>query len=213
MTFKNVLIFGDSYSTYLGWIPEGNAAYYPTTAEGRPQLKDVTETWWHALITETDSTLVLNESWSGSTIGYTGYNGADTSKTSSFITRLRKMISEGFFEKTKIDTVFVFGGTNDNWAEAPIGDTKYRNIKEGDLYSALAAVCYFLGKLKEILPDARIVFIINSELKYELVTGIIRASKHYGTEYVILSKINKQAGHPTSLGMAQIKNQILKKLT
>ena len=98
MNFGKVLIFGDSYSTFEGYIPEGYAFYYPPSLSTRPSLPDVNFTWWKALINETASTLILNNSWSGSTMGYTGYNGADTSKTSSFITRLRKLTLEGFFE-------------------------------------------------------------------------------------------------------------------
>ena len=213
MSFNNVLILGDSYSTFNGYIPEGYAYYYPPTLEARPKLKDVCETWWHALISETGSTLVRNDSWSGSTIGYTGYNNADTSKTNCFIHRLRTLEAEGFFKENTIDTVFIFGATNDNWADAPIGNTKYSDIKEKDLYSVLPAVCYFIENLKRNLPTARIVFIINSELKYEVVTGIKRACKHYGIESILLSKIDKKSGHPTKKGMAQIKKQILKKLS
>lgn len=213
MNFGKVLIFGDSYSTYSGYIPEGNAAYYPTSVEGRPKLGGVEDTWWYSLIKETGSELVLNDSWSGSTIGYRGYSGSDTSTTSSFIKRLRKMKENGFFTANKIDTVFIFGATNDNWADAPIGKTKYKNIRESDLYEVLPAICYFLENVKELLPAARVIFIINSELKYEIVTGIKRASKHYSVESVLLSDIDKQSGHPTALGMARIKDIIIKKLT
>ena len=212
MSFGNILIFGDSYSTFKDMIPEGYAWYYPPTIEGRPKLTSPEETWWNLLLKETNSTLLLNDSWSGSTIGYTGYDGADNSKTSSFICRLNKMIDRGFFEENRVDTILVFGGTNDDWADAPIGNTKYRDIKEKDLYSALPAVCFFAEKLKKCAPNARIAFIINSELKYEITTGIMRACRHYGLEYVLLSKIDKKSGHPTVKGMKQIKNQILRKL-
>ena len=87
MNFKNTLIFGDSYSTYAGHIPEGYAVYYSGKRATPPDLEDVSETWWHRLITETGSTLVRNDSWSGSTICYTGYNNTDCSETSSFICR------------------------------------------------------------------------------------------------------------------------------
>ena len=213
MKFGNVLIFGDSYSTFKGWVPKGNAVYYPPIIEGRPKITEVSDTWWHAFINETDSALVLNESWSGSTIGYTGYGGADTSKTSSFITRLRKMRSDGFFEKNKIDTVFVFGATNDSWSDAPIGKNKYTGRSESDLYFVLPAICAFLEELKEVLPKAKTVFIINCGLKEEIISGIKRACKHYSAKTVFLSEIDKKADHPTVLGMTQIKNQILKKLT
>ena len=97
MNFGNVVIFGDSYSTYEGYIPEGYLSYYEKDATEGTDIRDVSETWWHLLMAQTDSTLVLNDSWSGSTMCYTGYNNTDCSKTSSFIYRFRKLLSEGFF--------------------------------------------------------------------------------------------------------------------
>ena len=210
MSFGNVLIFGDSYSTFKDWIPAGHASYYPPVIESRPMIAKVEDTWWHALITETDSKLLLNESWSGSTIGYTGYDGADTSKTSSFIARLKKHTAEGFFEKNKIDTVFVFGGTNDSWSDAPVGNIKFENLEEKDLYSVLPAVCFFLGELKKLVPSARIIFVINSDLKEKITEGIESACKHFSIETVRLFEIDKKSDHPTVLGMKQIK-EILSK--
>ena len=86
MTLGNVLIFGDSYSTYEGDIPEGYAVYYSGHREKDPDISSVEKTWWGRLLSDTDSRLIQNNSWSGSTIGYTGYVG-DCSKTSSFIYR------------------------------------------------------------------------------------------------------------------------------
>ena len=34
MNFKNVLIFGDSYSTFEDYIPNGFAVYYSKTGSG-----------------------------------------------------------------------------------------------------------------------------------------------------------------------------------
>ena len=119
---NNTIIFGDSYSTFENFVLEGYAVYY--TEKGRPET-DVTkvfQTWWHQVVTEIDLNLNLNNSWSGSTIGYTGYNNTDCSHSSSFIYRLQKLIEQDFFDKNDIDTVFVFGGTNDSWAEAPLGN-------------------------------------------------------------------------------------------
>ena len=213
MTFKNTLIIGDSYSTFKGYIPEGYAYYYPPTIEGRPVIDDVKNTWWHALMTETDSNLIRNDSWSGSTMGYTGYEGADTSKTSSFIRRIRTLESEGFFKENKIDTVFIFGATNDSWSDAPVGRNAYKNVTEKKLYSVLPAICYILDNLKRILPKATISFIINSGLKSEITEGIKRACKHYGIKTITLSKIDKMSDHPTLTGMMQIKDQIIKSFT
>ena len=210
MNFGNVLIFGDSYSTFAGWVPEGHACYYPPTIPERPMIDKVEDTWWHSLISETGSSLVLNESWSGSTMGYTGYGGADTSKTSSFITRLRKMLKNGFFNDKKIDTVFVFGGTNDSWSDAPVGELKFKNRTEADLYFVLPGICEFLEGLKAALPEARIICLINSGLKDKITEGIKSACNRYAIEYLALSDIDKKSDHPTVLGMKRIKEQVLK---
>ena len=212
MTFGNVLIFGDSYSTFKDAVPDGYAVYYTTKREIGPNITDISDTWWYPLMKETDSNLVRNDSWSGSTICYTGYNGTDTSKTNCFIFRLRKLAESGFFRENRIDTVFIFGATNDNWADAPLGENKYSNIDESDLYCVLPAISYFIGELKSTLPEARIIFIINSELKSEITLGIKNAAEHYGIDSILLKDIEKGAGHPTVLGMRQIKEQILRKI-
>ncbi len=212
MSFGKVLIFGDSYSTFKGYIPKGYDSYYPPTIETRPMIDKVEDTWWHSLISETGSTLVLNDSWSGSTVGYTGYYGVDNSKDSSFLTRLEKMIEGGFFQENEVDTVFVFGATNDSWSDAPLGEVKYGYIERVDRYFVLPAICDFLRILREALPSARIIYIINTDLKEEINSAIKDAANHYGIEHLFLENINKKSDHPTALGMKQIKEQLMKML-
>ena len=124
---KNFMIFGDSYSTHKDYIPEGYAYYY--CDGGRSEKEPVTnmkadQTWWGRFIKETGANLVLNNSWSGSPLCFTGWV-PDCSKSSSFVYRYEKLYSEGFFERNEIDTIFVFGGTNDSWCGAPLGEEKY----------------------------------------------------------------------------------------
>ena len=114
-------------------------------------------TWWMKASAKINGNLIQNNSWSGSTIGYTGYNDSDCSKSSSFIYRYRKLKEEGFFEQNTIDTVFVFGGTNDSWSDAPLGEMKLSNWVEKDLFQALPAIYHFVCTLKENLPNAEIV--------------------------------------------------------
>jgi hypothetical protein len=201
---RRILIFGDSYSTFNGHIPPGYSTWYPnldvTTAE---------KTWWGLYAKETNSTIVRNDSWSGSTICYTGYNGSDCSKTSSFIYRYRKLKSNGFFEKKDIDTVFVFGGTNDSWADAPLGQMKFSDWEESDLYYVLPAICYFAHALKTDLPNARIVFIVNSALKPEIEECMVAVAEHYGLDCIVLKNVIKQNNHPTSKGMEIICKQLI----
>lgn len=212
MDFKNVLIFGDSYSTFAGYIPNGFAVYYSDNGSGETDVSKVSETWWYQLLKESNSELIQNNSWSGSTVCYTGYDG-DCSETSSFICRLNKLACAGFFEKNEINTVFVFGGTNDSWANSPIGKLKYSDWEKEDLFSVLPAFCFFINKLKDILPRADIVCIINTELKPEITDGFKSACKHFGIKQVVLNDIDKLGGHPTVKGMTQIKNQILNSLS
>lgn len=206
---NNTIIIGDSYSTFEKFVPDGYGVYY--FEKGRPET-DVTkvgQTWWHQVITEANLNLILNNSWSGSTICYTGYNNTDCSKSSSFIYRLHTLIAQGFFDKNNIDTVFVFGGTNDSWADAPLGTMKYENWEKDDLYSVLPAICYFLKILKDKLPKADIYCLINTELKPEISAGMRKACQIYGITEILFDIIDKSCGHPTIKGMQDIKNTVL----
>ena len=208
----NIFIFGDSYSTYEGMIPEGYAVYYSKEGRGDPEFTvtkmELSDTWWMQVINATGATLVQNNSWSGSTVGYTGYSG-DCSHTSSFIYRYRQLKEKGFFEENKIDTLFVFGGTNDSWSNAPLGELKFDDFKEEELFSVLPAICYFAKTLKEELSETRIIFIANCDIKQEVVDGIKAAGERFGVETVELKDVTKEHGHPNVRGMKDIAEQVL----
>ena len=120
----------------------------------------------------------------------------------------RKKIKCGFFKEHKPDTVFVFGGTNDSWSNAPLGELKHDGITEADLFSVLPAISHFIGSLRQILPDAEIVVIANCDIKNEIVEALREAADKYSATYVKLSGIDKINGHPTEKGMTEIKDQI-----
>ena len=210
MKLGNIMIFGDSYSTYMDHVPEGYAVYYADDREF-PPFVGLEETWWRRLINATGANLIQNNSWSGSTIGYLGYNG-DCSKTNSFIFRLNELAEQGFFENNKIDTVFVFGGTNDCWCGAPLGEIQFDNHTREDLFNVLPAICYFLKRLKELLPNAEIVSLVNTDLKPEFEETFRAASEHFGTRCICFESIDKESGHPTVQGMEDICSTILKEL-
>lgn len=208
---KNFMIFGDSYSTHRDYIPEGYAHYYCTG--GRSEKEPVTnmkpeETWWMRFKNATGASLVLNNSWSGSPLSFTGWV-PDCSTTSSFIYRYEKLYSKGFFDKNEIDTVFVFGGTNDSWCGAPLGEEKYSDWEREDFFMVKPAICYLMSRLKNDLPDKRIVFIANCGIKDEVVDCMKNAAARLGAECIELHDIDKMAGHPTVLGMEQICMQVI----
>ncbi len=209
MHHENIVIFGDSYSTFCGYIPDGYAVYYPK--ETIPCVNDVSKTWWKMLATETESNILLNNSWSGSTICNWGYQG-DCSKTSSFLFRLSQLIEDGFFSKNKVDRVLVFGATNDSWSENACGTPQFSDWTEKDLQLVLPGISFFIHTLTTVVEKEKIHFIVNTDLRPEIEKGIVEICRHYGVRYTLLQDIEKIGGHPTFVGMCAIKDQVLRSL-
>lgn len=211
MRLGNVFILGDSYSTFEGYIPPEYLSWYYNEKVKDTDVDNVEQTWWMQLVGQTESNLLLNCSWSGTTVCNTGWTG-DCSDN-SFITRIDNLINNGYFLKNKIDTFFVFGGTNDSWCDAPVGELKFADWEKQDLYSVLPAFCYLLSRLKENVNDARIVCLMNCELKESITKGFETACQNSGVEFLQLQNIQKQSGHPNKSGMTQICEQILQYLS
>ncbi len=211
-TVGNLFILGDSYSTFEECIPEGYeywySRHYADEINPPTDVNRANQTWWYQFVEETGAHLVLNSSYSGTTICHTGYNGEDCSYK-SFIARFNQLIDEDFFVHHSIDTFIIFGGTNDSWADAPIGEIQYSDWEKEELYSVLPAFCYLLHRVKEHLPNTRIVVVMNTDLKQEIVEGFRVACENYDVERVELQDIDKLNGHPSAAGMKQIKEQIL----
>ena len=205
---NNVFIMGDSYSTYKGYIPEGYAAYYSDERAESPIVKGVDKTWWKILATENNLNIVLNDSYSGSTVCNTVRESF--SLDTSFINRMDKYIGENFFVHNKIDTMFIFGGTNDSWIDAPIGENKYSEWTEDDLKCVLPAFCYLTDRAKSVVDN--IVVIINTDLKEEITKGFTEACAKNGIKCLLLKEIDKENGHPSEKGMKQICEQVAKHL-
>lgn len=208
----NAIILGDSYSTFAKFVPEGQPSYYSEKERPETDVTKVSDTWWYQVVAEANLNLLLNDSWSGATIGYTSYNNLDGSESFSFICRLHKLIEKGFFQENNIDKVFVFGGTNDSWSDAPLGTMKYEDWTKKDLYFVLPAICYFIKTLKEHLPEAEIYCLINTELKPEITECLKEACYTYSATPILFDSIDKRCGHPTVKGMKDIKNAVLKSL-
>ena len=198
---KTVSILGDSYSTYEGYLtPRTNAVWYQL--KDSPDKTDVTsvrQTWWHRLISEKGWKLCVNNSFSGATICYTGYDGNDFSDR-SFLTRMDNLGSP--------DIIFIFGGTNDSWAGAPVGEYKYEDIGKGDLWTFRPAMARMLEWMSDRYVGASIYFILNDGLREEINTSVKTICAHYGITCIVLSHIDKKSGHPSVAGMKQIADQV-----
>lgn len=199
-----VSILGDSYSTYEGYIPKGNEPWYGPSNTKMTDVTDVRQTWWWQLIDEGGYILGCNESYSGATISYTGYRGEDYSAR-SFITRLPNV--------GPADILLIFGGTNDSWCGAPLGDYVYTKLTRGHYYEFRPALGVLLREARNRYPGTRIVFMLNTELKKEINESVMKECKEFGVECLVLRDIDKQNGHPTVAGMKSIKTQVLNYLS
>ena len=198
---QRVSILGDSYSTFEDFMtPSTNELwYYAKSAPERTDVHRVQDTWWWQFIKDNGMRLCVNNSYSGATIGYQGYDGNDYSAR-TFIKRMRELGDP--------DIILIFGGTNDSWAGEPVGEYKYEDWKYGDFYTFRPAMAYMLDWLKSHHPNVDIYFIINSELRDDITESCKKICDHYQVPYVQLRNIDKISAHPSVSGMKAIAEQV-----
>lgn len=194
-----VSILGDSYSTFAGFIPAGNASWYLPAPKNHNDVCKVEQTWWFQTLQQLDGRLEKNESYSGSTVCNTGYNKADA-RTTSFLARVSRL--------GKPDLIFVCGATNDSGAGVPIGEYKYRDWTAEELYSFRPALAKLFADLKRLYPKAEIYFILNTDLSAAVNESVHTVCRHYGVPCLDLRNISKQDGHPGIEGMKAMAEQI-----
>lgn len=200
---KKVSVLGDSYSTFGGAVqPETNLCWYNGPDSGWDKNNDVKELdqmWWDILCKQNGWVMERNNSYSGSTVSCTGYSKKDYSDR-AFITRVLNLGNP--------DIILVFGGTNDFWAKAPVGEYKYADWTKNDLYSFRPAFAYMIHHLKEAYPRAQIYNITNSQLSDAVTQSMDTICRRYGITNVRLHDIDKQMGHPSQAGMKAIAAQV-----
>ncbi len=194
---KKVSVLGDSYSTFIGVIPANYATFYPND---RNDVKEIDQTWWSLYVKAKGYTLEKNDSWGGTTICGTGYGGMDASRN-NFISRVDSLGNP--------DIIFVFGGTNDAWARAPIGEYQYSDWTKDDCKNFRPALACLIDMLQKRYATATICCILNSELGEPVNESMREICKHYQVQLVELHDIEKQNGHPSINGMKSIFEQLL----
>lgn len=176
-----------------------------------PKVDDVlsvNDTWWHKLIEQQEMRLLVNDSYSGTTVCTQVRDGQPLS--SSFAHRVNHSFCGD--DGQQPDYIFLFGCTNDSWLDREIGQVQFQNWDIDDLKRVLPAYCYVLDQLSATYRNSRIVTVINTDLHSEISQGMMLASDHYGTIAVKLHDIDKQHGHPSALGMKQIAEQVCEAL-
>ena len=203
-----VTIFGDSYSTFEGWLtPETNEPWYWTeNSPNRNKKNDVTkveQTWWYQVIKKMGWKLEKNNSYSGSTVGYYGYQN-ENYQPRSFNTRVADL--------GEPDIILSCCITNDSWTGEKVGEYKYANWTENDMWYFRPAMARLCSTIKQNYPMARIYFILNTELKPEHAESMRVICRHYGLPLIELKNIDKQQGHPSIKGHKDFADQVIEYL-
>lgn len=207
---KTFVVLGDSYSTFAGMVdPDTNFVWYDTAQvnRGGTDVCDASQMWWAILSDSLGMRMVQNNSFSGSTIGYHGYDDDKDGKSDdysdrAFISRMSNL--------AEADYILIFGGTNDSWSGEPAGS--YGQFSRDSLYTFRPAMERLLIGLKELHPEAKPVVIINSELRSEITASEQALADKYEVPYVVLYDIAKHWGHPTQAGQRAIAEQVIRAL-
>ena len=193
----NVSLIGDSISTFKD-ISNGaaadttnstiknNSAWYTTT--NKPSLRvGLDDTWWMNTINSTGSTLLVNNSWSGSVILTRG------DSVGAYDTRAFQLHDDtGDNAGEKPDMIFVYMGTNDvNVHASNIGTTDsidFDNIdalraKDPEALTVLEAYAIMIDNISSSYPDAEIYCM-----------NILNCRSYYGNETKTNSLTSFNAG-------------------
>lgn len=142
-------IFGDSISTYDGYIPTGFNVFYPLSGE----LTDVSQTWWMQLLDDTGMELCANDSSAGSTcVG----DSLRIDNPQYGCSGLRTSLLNG--EQGRMpDVIIIYMGTNDLLEDISLGDNDGTSlVEEGMIENFSDAYSLILDKLISDYPIATV---------------------------------------------------------
>lgn len=212
---KTFEIFGDSYSSFEADIVSPENAYYgiDETADIPGTVKNSCDMWYSIVEECLGWDMMRNDSVSGSCISYSYYDdGRDDPTGQSFITRIRDRFNDSASDLEDPDVIFIFGGTNDNWAHAPLGEVMYSGWTEEDLNNVLPAVTYVFDYIQQHAPNTQIIFVMNNfDNNEEMTSQIKNICEHYNVVCVdwCADAVEKESLHPTVNGMQSIADNII----
>jgi lysophospholipase L1-like esterase len=196
-----VSIIGDSISTYKN-VSNGTAAETSNSTiasnspwysdGGKPSLKvGLNDTWWMQTINAFDTTLLVNNSWSGSLIRH---KNGDTN--GSYDTRALQLHDDtGANSGEEPDIIFVYMGTNDVNVHASnigsVSDIDFNNIaalraKDRDSLTVLEAYVIMIDNIKTQYENAEIYCL-----------NVLNCSTYYSNETKSKSLADFNAGTAT----------------
>jgi lysophospholipase L1-like esterase len=160
-TVKTYSILGDSISTFQGVTPPSGCYYGPAYGD-ITGVRTPEDTWWMQVIRALGGTLLVNHSWSGSTVTSPGMMPASSPS------RIRRLAPEG----ESPDCILVFSGLNDvnGHVDPPVFGKSYRAMLRliRETYPQAQVICGTLlaGYLGQASPFRQFAFLKRRILVY-----------------------------------------------
>ena len=192
-----VTFLGDSFTTFRGYITEGNATWYPREASN---VKQVRQTWWRQFAAENGLRILENNSYSGSFVSNSDVTGLSSQ---SFLKRAELLSGSP-------DLIVVLGGTNDVWNAVPVGDVIYDDFTAEALETFTPALSKLFSDLIARFPNSDILYIAPPAVSGDYLQNAITVCEHYGIFIISIKEgMSTMSDHPDKLGMWQINTTIM----
>lgn len=94
---KKISFYGDSITTFTGWVPSGNKPFYTGNNCG---VNSVYRTWWMETIQSTGAELCVDQAWSGRCVSNVRDSETD-------------LVNSGAWRQSEVDKLAVSGSTPD----------------------------------------------------------------------------------------------------
>ena len=214
--FGNTFIIGDSYSSYAGTIPKEYNHFYialgsdeDTPDNAYRNIGGPENMWWSKVLAAGNGNLLLNCSKSGTTVCATTFNNYIDYKD-CFVTRTKNYVTGSEINGEPINTVFIFGGTNDSWAKSPIGEITYSDFSDENIKNFAPAYAALINHFKVKVPKAQIISLVNKDKnEEEYVNAMHEICAHYNVPCIDVFGLEMENGHPTANGMQKIAEEVL----
>jgi len=207
-------ILGDSFSALEGYVdPDSNDPfiYYNDIGVTGPELM-----WWSKVVDSTGWVLERNNSFSGALVcNFEDFVTGEHYAPNSYIRRMDNLGNP--------NVILVFGGTNDIYKKAPLGDYEYSGWTEEQLCTFRPAMAYLLESLKQHHPRAKIYLLVDMELcisdttiddetRQAFIESMHHIASHYNVSCIDLYGIHKDLWHPDVQGQEDIARQVIEAL-
>ena len=107
---KKISFYGDSITTFTGWIPSGNKAFYTGSNMG---VSNVDQCWWKITLNRTGADLCVDQAWSGRCVSNIRDNETD-------------LVNSGAWRQSEVNKL-ADGGTNPDIIIIKLGINDFNN--------------------------------------------------------------------------------------